>query len=206
MAAAPRILPMPLLGSVLLLLACASSAFIFAVVVWPALTAQVKPQHAGHWGWVSLHTITGALMLITGPLNLYVGQTRRWFEWHRHIGCTYIGAGYTAALAALAVNLRNPHDNLSVAVSTSLLAIAWTVTASMGWRTGAQRRWRAHIDWMVRSYVLTWSFVLCRMVQRSGAAELLGPGGDAAIVWLTWLVPLALCELGLVAWRRRRMA
>lgn len=204
MAAAPRILPMPPLGSVLLLLACASSAFIFAVVVWPALTAQVKPQHAGHWGWVSLHTLTGALMLITGPLNLYVGQTRRWFEWHRHIGCTYIGAGYTAALAALAVNWQNPHDNLSIALSTSLLAIAWTVTASMGWRTGARRRWRAHTDWMIRSYVLTWSFVLCRMVQRSGAAELLG--SDAAVVWLTWLVPLAVCEAGLFAWRKRRLA
>jgi hypothetical protein len=197
---------MPLLGTLLLLLAGASSAFVFAVVVWPALTAEVKPRHAGHWGWVSLHTITGAAMLITGPLNLYVGATRRWFDWHRHIGCTYIGAGYTAALAALAVNLRNPHGDVSVALSTGLLAVAWTVTASMGWRTGAQRRWRAHSDWMIRSYVLTWSFVLCRMVQRSGAGELLGPGGNAMVVWLTWLVPLAVCELGLLAWRGRRTA
>lgn len=202
----PRIQPMPIAWAALLLAAAASSAWVFAVVVWPALTAQVKPQHEGHWGWVSLHTITGAAMLITGPLNLYVGRTRRWFEWHRHIGCTYIGAGYTAALAALAVNVRNPHDNVSVAVSTSLLAIAWTVSASMGWRTGSQRKWRAHTDWMIRSYVLTWSFVLCRMVQRSGAGELLGPGSDTAVVWLTWLVPLMLCEVGLAAWRRRRMA
>lgn len=206
MSAAPRILPMPPLGAALLLLASASSAFVFAVVVWPALTAQVKPQHAGHWGWVSLHAITGAVMMITGPLNLYVGQTRRWFEWHRHIGCTYIGAGYTAALAALAVNIRNPHGSVSIAVSTSLLAIAWTITASMGWRTGSQRKWRQHIDWMIRSYVLTWSFVFCRIVQRSGTEDLLGPGGDAAIVWLTWLVPLAACELGLWVWRGRRTA
>jgi hypothetical protein len=204
MAAAPRILPMPPLGAALLLLAAATSAFIFVVVVWPALTGAVKAQHAGHWGWVRLHSLTGAIMLITAPLNLYVGSTRRWFEWHRHIGCTYIGAGYTAALAALAVNWQNPHGTVSIAVSTSLLAIAWMVTASMGWRTGSQRKWRAHGDWMIRSYVLTFSFVLCRMTQRSAAGELLGPDGDAAVVWLTWLVPLALCELGLTLWRRRR--
>jgi hypothetical protein len=205
MASHPRTLPLPRPALLLLLVAAATSAWVFAIVVWPALTAQVKPQHAGHWGWVSLHTITGTLMLITGPLNLYVGTTRRGFEWHRHIGCTYIGAGYTAALAALAVNWQNPHENLSIALSTSLLAIAWTVTASMGWRTGAERKWRAHSDWMIRSYVLTWSFVLCRMVQRGGG-ELLGQVGDEAIVWLTWLVPLALCEVGLWVWRRRRIA
>jgi len=193
---------MPPLGAALLLLAGISSAFVFAIIVWPALTAQVKPQHAGHWGWVSLHTITGAVMLITAPLNLYVGQTRRGFEWHRHIGCTYVGAGYTAALAALAVNWQNPHGNMSIAVSTSLLALGWTLCASMGWRTGAQRKWRAHIDWMIRSYVLTWSFVLCRIVQRTGTGDMLGEGGDAAVVWLTWLVPLAVCEGTLRAWRR----
>ncbi len=196
---------MPPLGVALLLIAGASSAFVFAVVVWPALTAQVEPQHAGHWGWVSLHTIAGAAMLITAPLNLYVGATRRWFEWHRHIGCAFIGAGYTAALAALAVNVQNPHGNVSIAVSTSLLAIVWTACASMGWRTGAQHRLRAHTDWMIRSYVLTWSFVLCRLVQRSGASALLGEGGAAMVVWLTWLVPLAACELALWMWRGRRM-
>jgi hypothetical protein len=155
---------------------------------------------------VLLHGLTGTVMLITGPLNLYIGETRRWLEWHRHIGCAYIGAGYTATLAALAVNLRDPHDNPSIAISTTLLALAWIGTASMGWRTGARRKWAAHRDWMIRSYVLVWSFVFCRFVQRSDAEAFLGPAGDAAVVWLTWLVPLALCELALQLRRGRRAA
>lgn len=202
MASHPRILPMPPGATGLLWAAGLTTAVVFVITVWPALTAEVRPRHEGHWGWVLLHALTGTVMLIAGPLNLYVGQTRRWFEWHRHIGCSYIGAGYTATLAALAVNWQNPHGSLSVAVSTSLLALAWILTASMGWRTGAQKRFGAHRDWMIRSYVLTWSFVLCRLVQRSDAQAWLGEDGDGVIVWLAWLVPLAACEVAL--WRNRR--
>jgi hypothetical protein len=211
MASAPRVLPLSPVSALLLGLAVVSTGAVFVWNVWPVLTGAVQGRHPGHWGWVRLHALTGAAMLITGPLNLYVGATRRWFEWHRHIGCTYVGAGYTAALAAVAVNWGNPHEDVSIAVSTTLLALAWTVAASMGWRTGAQRRYAAHAEWMIRSYVLTWSFVLCRMVQRGGVgdqlgAEFLGIGGTAMVVWATWLVPLALCEAGLWANRRRRAA
>jgi hypothetical protein len=188
-----------LLGAALL-----TTAVVFVITVWPALTAAVRPVHEGHWGWVLLHTLSGTLMIVTAPLNLYTGETRRWFEWHRHIGCTYIGAGYTATLAALAVNIGNPHGSLSIALSTSLLALAWMLTASLGWRTGAQRRYAAHRRWMIRSYVLTWSFVLCRLVQRTPLPEALGPEGDALVVWGTWLLPLALCELALRRGHRRR--
>jgi hypothetical protein len=203
MASHPRILPLPPGAKGLLWAAGLTTAVVFVMTVWPTLTAEVRPQHEGHWGWVLLHALTGTVMLITGPLNLYVGQTRRWFEWHRHIGCSYIGAGYTATLAALAVNWQTPHDRVSDALSTSLLALAWMFTTSMGWRTGAQKRFVDHRDWMIRSYVLTWSFVLCRLVQRSDAQAWLGEDGDGAIVWLTWLAPLAICEA--VLWRNRRM-
>jgi hypothetical protein len=185
---------MPRFGVALLWAAGLSTAAVFVITVWPALTAEVRPRHVGHWGWVLLHTLSGTAMIVTAPLNLYVGETRRWFGWHRHIGCTYIGAGYTATLAALAVNLRNPHDSLSVALSTSLLALAWMWTASMGWRTGAQLRFGAHRDWMIRSYVLTWSFVLCRLAQRGELGELLDDGGSDLLVWATWVAPALVCE------------
>jgi hypothetical protein len=200
MASAPRIQPLPPLAAVLLGLTVVSTVLVFAWNVWPVLNGAAKAQHPGHWGWVRLHALTGAVLLLTGPLNVYVGQTQRWFDWHRHIGCAYIGAGYTAALAALAVNWQAPHGNPSIALSTSLLALAWMGTASMGWRTGAQKRFRAHSDWMIRSYVLTWSFVFCRIGQRSDTAGLLGPDGGALLVWLTWLVPLLIAEL-LLRWR-----
>ncbi len=188
---------MPALGWVLLGVAGGTTAIVFALVVVPVLTGAVRPVHSDHWGWVLLHALTGTVLLLTGPLNLYVGQTRRGFAWHRRLGGAYLGAGYTAALAALAVNWRDPHGSPSIALSTSLLALAWMLCASLGWRRGSQRQIAAHRDWMIRSYVLVWSFVLCRLVQRSELFE----GSAALIVWLTWTVPLLLCEA--VLWRRR---
>jgi hypothetical protein len=48
---------------------------------------------------------------------------------------------------------------------------------------------------MVRSYVLAWSFVFCRVASRIPALG--GLGGGEAFIWLSWIGPLLLCELGL---------
>jgi hypothetical protein len=65
----------------------------------------------------------------------------------------------------------------------------------MAYRAARNRRFDAHRAWMIRSYVLTWSFVLCRLVGRVPWLANIGDG--AAIVWLSWIVPLLLCEVGL---------
>jgi hypothetical protein len=48
---------------------------------------------------------------------------------------------------------------------------------------------------MIRSYVLVWSFVFCRLVQRGDLGDLLGPDASGLIVWLTWVGPLLACEV-----------
>ena len=50
---------------------------------------------------------------------------------------------------------------------------------------------------MIRSYVLTWTFVGCRITGRVPALEAMGDAGGAAIVWLSWVVPLVVCEFAL---------
>jgi hypothetical protein len=53
---------------------------------------------------------------------------------------------------------------------------------------------------MVRSYVLTWTFVGCRIAGRVPALDTLGDAGGAAVVWLSWVLPLVACEVAL-QWR-----
>jgi hypothetical protein len=184
----------------LLALAVATSAFVFVTNALPVFTGQVRGAHPEHWGWVVLHALTGTAMIITAPLNLYIGETRRWFGWHRHVGCVYLGAGYTAATAAIAVNLRDPHAVPMISVATTMLAVAWLLAATLAWRAASNKRFPAHRDWMIRSYVLTWSFVLCRLVQRSDVVQILGEEGVGVVVWLTWLVPFLAAEAAL-QWR-----
>jgi hypothetical protein len=54
---------------------------------------------------------------------------------------------------------------------------------------------------MIRSYVLAWSFVLCRVVDRVPGMEALPAiGGGQAFIWISWMLPLGLAELG-IQWR-----
>jgi Predicted membrane protein (DUF2306) len=190
------------LPAMLFWVAVVSSLPAYWLIVGPSLAGGVKLAHPGHWLAVMLHGLTGAITLISGFVALYIGWTRRAFAYHRHTGCAYVGAGTTMAFLALGVSIANYHAMPSLAWSTGCLSASWLVTTSMGWWRGSQRRWVVHQDWMIRSLVLTWSFVFCRLASRAPEWEGLGPAGAALGVWLAWLGPLLICEVALRLWRR----
>lgn len=173
-------------------------------VLWfnvvPAFASRAQAGHPGHSIWIVLHALTGLLTLASGFAALWMGWTRQGFGWHRHTGCTYVGAGMTMAFIALFLAISDPHRSPASGAATGTLAAVWLVATSMGWRRGSQRRWRDHQMWMIRSMVLTWTFVFCRLAQRLEDFEGLAP---ALGLWLYWVGPLLLAELGLQLWCRR---
>ena len=182
-------------------LAAAATVPTFVTVVWPVLSGAARPGHAGHWALVLLHAVSGAGTVVFGFAGLYIGWTRRGFEWHRHVGCAYLGFGITMAGMALWLSIMAPHPVKSLTVSTGTLSVVWLVAACMGWRAGHNRRFASHRDWMIRSVVLTWTFVFCRLAQQLPAFDWLGAEGVTAAIWLYWIGPLMLCEVAL-QWRR----
>lgn len=58
------------------------------------------------------------------------------------------------ALGAIA-----PHEPKSLYIATDTLELAWLAAAAMGWRAARNRRFASHREWMIRSYVLNWTFV-----------------------------------------------
>ena len=150
----------------------------------------------------------GTAMLVLGALNLYVGSTRRLFRFHRTIGYSYLVGGAIGAAAALLLSLANVHGkfvepfafNLTkvsdLGFALAALSVAWMISAAMALRAAINRRFDAHRDWMIRSYVLVWSFVLCRLIAKVPALAVLGQlGGGAAMAWFSWLIPLAVAEI-----------
>lgn len=168
--------------------------------VLPAFGGAAQAGHAGHAIWIVLHALTGLITLASGFLALWMGWTRQGFGWHRHTGCTYVGAGMTMAFIALFLAISDPHRSPAAGAATGTLAVVWLVATSMGWRRGAQKRWRSHQMWMIRSMVLTWTFVFCRLARRLEDFEGVAP---ALGLWLYWVGPLLLAELALQLWRRR---
>jgi heme/copper-type cytochrome/quinol oxidase subunit 3 len=85
-------------------------------------------------------------------------------------------------------------------VATFTLAIAWYAAAGMAYRAIRHGRVDQHRQWVIRSYVLTLTFVACRMAMKSPVLSALGPEAITAVVWASWIGPLLITEVAL-QWR-----
>lgn len=196
----PVVLRLP---GILMGLAVLTSAVILWVVALPLLNGARFAQHAQHVPLVYAHAAGGVVMILAGTANIYIGWTRRAFRWHRPVGQIYLLAGVLGAGTALALSIAAYHEPRSVGAATGTLAAVWLLVAAMGWRAARNGRFENHRQWMIRSYVLTWTFVGCRIVtQFPGFPVFSGLGEEAisAAIWVNWVVPLVVCEVAL-QWR-----
>jgi len=184
----------------------ASSAIAWWLIAFPVITLARAPAHATHFSVVFAHMAGGTVMLFVGAANLYIGATRRGFRWHKPLGYLYLLGGALGAGMALLLAIASPHEHqnafaVSLASTTDIgyalaaLGAAWLAAAAMAFRAARNRRYDAHRAWMIRSYVLVWSFVLCRLIGKFPVIADIGKG--SAIIWLSWIVPLFVCEIAL---------
>jgi len=183
----------------LLAAAIVSSAVAWWMIAWPVATLANTASHKGHFALTFAHMVGGTGMLFLGGLNLYLAARNDSFGLHRMVGKAYLAFGTFGASVAIAITLSHAHKTAggpiltNATVSLLMLASAWLCFAALGWRAARNRRFTSHGQWMVRSYVLVWSFVFCRIGSR---AELLdGLGGGQAFAWLSWVGPLLICEM-----------
>ena len=180
------------------------AALVTAIPTWwfvaiPILSGAPArfEAHLGHALWTYAHAVTGTVMLFSGAAALWIGWTRKVFRFHRLAGGAYLLTGLPASVIALGLNVADIHGHVASAAPTGALAAAWLLAAAMAFRAIRNRRIDSHKHWVIRSYVLTWSFVFCRGV---GSLPLDLPEGAAtSLMWLTWIVPMLICE-ALLQW------
>lgn len=188
-------------NGLLLAAAVLTGAIAWWMIAWPVAILGNRDDHPGHFVLTFAHMLGGTGMLFLGALNLYLAACRNRFALHRRIGQSYLLVGAFGSLTAIAITLSSAHKPADSPILTNastsllLLALAWLAFAAMGWRAARNRRFSSHADWMIRTYVLTWSFVFCRIASRVSDIETLG--GGEAFIWLSWIVPLILCEIAL---------
>jgi hypothetical protein len=185
-------------NGVLLAAAVLSSAVAWWMIAWPPLTFANVDQHREHFATTYAHVLGGTGMLFLGGLNLYLaGQNRP--ALHRVVGRGYLGFGALGSISAIMVTSTMAHKPAgspiltNATVSLLMLAVSWLAFATLGWRAARNRRFPSHAQWMIRSYVLAWSFVFCRIASRLSEIDKLGNG--EAFIWLSWVAPLIACEL-----------
>jgi len=182
---------------VIISLAALVATVFFVGVALPYLTLDQKvlARYGSRGVWVLVHVAAGAVALLTGPVQLWLGVSQRVMRVHRRLGLAYVtsvGIGSVAAFYLAA------HTNLGwvFGVGITGLGIAWVVTTSLA--VAAIRRGfiQQHREWMIRSYVVTFGFVTFRAF--SSALQAAGVGTQheqlAASSWFCWAVPLLVVE------------
>jgi len=183
----------------LLAAALISSSIAWWMIAWPVANLSNVSDHQGHFLLTFAHMIGGTGMLVLGGLNLYLAARKDHFPLHRRVGQSYLLFGAFGAVVAIIVTLTPAHKAAggplltNSTVSLLMLASAWLSFAALGWRAARNRRFASHADWMIRSYVLVWSFVFCRIASRVSNIDDLGNG--EAFIWLSWVGPLIVCEV-----------
>lgn len=186
-------------NGILLAAALLSSAIAWWMIAWPPLTFSNAAEHPGHFAITYVHVLGGTGMLLFGGLNLYLAARNDRFPLHRLVGRTYLAFGVVGSVSAITVASTMAHKSpgspilTNATISLVTLAVAWLAFAALGWRAALNRRFQSHAQWMIRSYVLAWAFVFCRIASRLSDVDELGNG--EAFIWLSWVAPLIVAEL-----------
>ena len=133
--------------------------------------------------------------LLAGPVQLWLGLSRRQLAFHRTLGLVYAAS---VALSSVAAFYLAFHTDFGWVFGMGLsgLAVAWISTTGLALLAIRRRVIVQHQEWMIRSYVVTFAFVTFRAVEGALGAAGVGtaPERIAAMSWFCWAVPLLITE------------
>lgn len=160
------------------------------------------------WGmkWPLIGHISGGLLaLVLGPFQFWAGFRNKYLKIHRWMGRLYLTGILIGAISSVALALTTGIAiHLSWAISLIFLAMAWILTSGMAFRFILLRRTSLHKEWMIRSYVVTFAFVLFRWlngmawIHELGNFTVVGPN----LIWISWVIPLFITEI-ILQWNKK---
>ena len=151
------------------------------------------------------HISGGLLALVLGPFQFWAGLRARYLNLHRWMGRLYVAGILIGTMSSITLALTTGmaiHWNW--ALSLIVLAFAWISTTGMAFRFILLKRINLHKEWMVRSYVVTFAFVLFRFLNSYPPivenANFLERG--ATLIWVSWVIPLFVTEM-VLQWNKK---
>ena len=198
--------------ALILVLAAAVAVLYLVRFVGPYLSFD-PAYYEYFWPWryaLWLHLAGGLCALLIGPIQLWLGLTRRRLVLHRRLGKVYfvaVGMSLTGASYLIAKEIGT---EWVFAGGLLGLACAWTITTGCGYLAIRRGHIDQHREWMIRSYVVASAFIFFRVfvdvLHAAGLHRAVGtetPEELKVAAWLCWAIPLLLAE-PLLQWRRLR--
>ena len=170
--------------------------FVTTALPYLLLNQLAMARYGERRWWVLMHVAGGAVALLIGPAQLWLGISGRTRGLHRWLGRTYVTS---VAVGAIAAFYLAAHTNLGWVFGAGItgLGIAWAVTTAMAVAAIRRGLIDQHREWMIRSYVVTFAFVTFRVLWSILAAAHIGtlPEQLGAASWFCWAVPLLVTEV-----------
>jgi hypothetical protein len=147
-----------------------------------------------HW-WLFVHAIGGTIALALGPVHFWPGMKEEQPVLHRVLGIAYLAGAIVSSLSAFYLAYHTGFGWMFGA-GLGAMATAWILTTGMAAVALYRRVVPQHREWMVRSYVVTFGFVLMRMTTETLDIFDVGTVTDRLVFasWVSWSIPLLLTE------------
>jgi uncharacterized membrane protein len=155
--------------------------------------------------WLIPHIVGATLALFLGPTQFWSGVRHKYFRLHRWLGRFYLVGILLGGIGALRLAVGSECRLCSVPLFT--LALFWLFMSAMAYVTVLRRQIDAHRQFMIRSYVLTFAFVLIRLpIRELPIFPQFENSVEARAVqeWMCWVLPLLITEFWL-SWRKSLM-
>ncbi len=124
-----------------------------------------RDRYGIYWArqeWLYVHIVAGGLALLLGPLQFWLGLNRREIFVHRIIGAAYVLCVLVSASAGLYL-AQHTDFGWIFGMGLTAMSLAWIVATSFATIAIYRHVIEQHLEWMIRSYVLTFGFVTFRM-------------------------------------------
>jgi hypothetical protein len=163
----------------------------------PFLTDISSGTFGRYWPrrvWLLTHIAGSGLALIVGPFQFWSGLRQRSMFVHRWIGRLYVAGVLIGGVGAFYL-ASHAGQGAPFGISLGVLAVVWWTTTGMAYVAIRLAHVSQHKEWVVRSYVVTFTFVSTRTLAELGVLPLLGRDPFATLVWLCWSMSLLATEV-----------
>ncbi len=163
------------------------------------------PRRAG----LLVHISSGMVALAIGPFQFWTGLKAKLPWVHRWMGRIYLVAVAAGSAAGLYMAATTTFG-WAFGFALAMLAVAWAGCAGIAYTAILNGAVALHRRWMVRAYVVTFAFVIFRLISDWLPTSHIKPALDLSVAdaWGCWVIPLmitvAIQEIGDIRRQGRR--
>jgi hypothetical protein len=162
------------------------------------LTPEALGKYYKYKWLLIAHITAGGGALVLGIIQFW--EKLRMYSWklHRVIGLAYLLAILVGSFSAISLAFTTAYKlNLYYAFALQVWAIVWISSTSVAYYFAIRKNIKLHKEWMVRSYIVTFAFVLTGLIAKTSLFQSLGKFEDTSpsLYWFGWAVPLYLYEI-----------